>query len=173
MRSRHASPETFWQVIWYLSTKHVRFHLQKIVICSLWGELRSYYPVLSNVWLPFSIEIFVSFSIFEILLCTAAAIFCVGNGLSLTYLSVAPKFYSSSIPLNEIWSCLHSKYFGRLSHIYQLNIVRLHLWRSGIYSSWGGLRSHYTVCLRIWLPFSKKKIGKFYLWSSLWCSSNC
>ena len=54
--------------------------------------------------------------------------FCVGYGLNLLHLSKAPKFCSSSVPPNEVWPCSHLKYFVKLSHIYQLSIVRLHLW---------------------------------------------
>ena len=101
----------------------IKFYLQKFEVCTLWGELRSHYPLPRDLTAPFSLELLVSFSIFETLFCIAATInkpfLCVGNVLSLTYLSVASIFYSSSISLNGIWPCLHPKYFGKSSHIYQ------------------------------------------------------
>ena len=140
-----------------------------------WGHI---IPFSQSSDCSFSLEIFVSFSIFKILFCIAATIkkhfLCVGIELSLKYLSVAPKFYSSSNPLNEVWPSLHPKYFGKLSHIYQLNIVRLHLWRFGVLVHGGELRLHYPVCPGIWLPFPWKKFSKFhYFWNYLLCSSNC
>ena len=79
----------------------------------------------------------------------------------MTHVLVAPKFYNGPIPLNEVQPCLPSKYFGKLFDIYQLNIVRLHLWKLGIYSSWGKLRSHCPVFLGVRLAFPSKNFGKF------------
>ena len=136
--------------------------------------MRSSYPLFTQMFdCSFPLEILMVFIIFEILLCVAATIkniFCAGNGLSLTYLSVAPKFYSSLMPLNEVWPRLHPKYFGKLSHIYHLSIVRLYLWKIEVCRPWGELRSHYPIS---WLPFLWRKFGKFhYFWNSLLCSSN-
>ena len=72
------------------------------------------------------------------------------------------KFYNSLIPLNEIWPCLSLKYLGKLSDIYQLNIIRLRLWKIWVCSSWGELRSRYPVFLVVWLPFLPKDFGKFH-----------
>ena len=130
--------------------------------------------VFPEVWLPLLPRNNCKFQYFLNFFFTIKKHFlCVGNSLSLTYLSVVPKFNSSSIQLNEIWPCLHPKYFGKLSYIYELNIVRLHLWKFGACSSWGELRAHYHVCPGIWLPFPQKTFGKFhYFWNSLLCSSN-
>ena len=54
-------------------------------------------------------------------------IFSIKNGVELAHPSVAPKFHNSLIPLNEVRPHLPLKYFGKLSNIYQLNIVRLNL----------------------------------------------
>ena len=56
---------------------------------------------------------------------------------------------------------LFPKYFGKLSDIHQLNIIRLHLWKIWVCSSWGELRSHYPIFLGVWLPFLLRNIGKF------------
>ena len=114
---------------------------------------------------PFSKKMLISFIVFEILFHVTAStknIFCIGNGLNLPHLSVAPKFYNGPIPLNEAWPCLFIKYFSKLLHIYQLNILRLHLWKFGFCSSRGKLRSHYSVFLGVWLPFPPKNFGKVH-----------
>ena len=110
-------------------------------------------------------NILVNFIIFEVLFHVAVStqnLFCVRNGVELAYLSVVPKFYNSLIPLNEVWPHLPSKYFGKLSDIYQLNIVRLHLWKICVCSSWGELRPHYPVFLGVWGNFPLKNFGKFH-----------
>ena len=78
------------------------------------------------------------------------------------HFSGSPKFYNGPIPLNEVWPRLLPKHFGKLFDIYQLDIARLHLWKTGIFSSWGELRSHYPVFQGIWLPFPPKNFGKFH-----------
>ena len=113
---------------------------------------------------PFPQKILVSFVSFEIPLHVAAItknLFYVENGLYLHF-SGAPKFYNGTIPLNEVWPRLLPKYFGKLFDIYQLDIARLHLWKIGICSSWGELRSHYPVFQGVWLPFPPKNFGKFH-----------
>ena len=110
-------------------------------------------------------NILVNFIIFEVLFHVAVStqnLFCVRNGVELAHLSVVPKFYNSFIPLNEVWPHLPSKYFGKLSDIYQLNIVRLHLWKICVCSSWGELRPHYPVFLGVWGNFPLKNFGKFH-----------
>ena len=72
------------------------------------------------------------------------------------------KFYNSLIPLKRIWPCLSPKYFGKLSDIYQLNIIRPHLWKIWVSRSWGELRLHYPIFLAVGLPFPLKNIGKFH-----------
>ena len=74
------------------------------------------------------------------------------------------KFYNSLIPLNEGWLCLSPKYFGKLSNIYQLSIITLHLWKILVCSSLNESRSHYPVFvfLEVWLPFPPKNFGKFH-----------
>ena len=129
------------------------------------GWIRSHYPIWMGAWLSFPLNILVSFIIFEILFHVAAIIkniFCVKNGVKLAHLSVATKFYNGLISLNEIWPSLPPKYFGKLSDIYQLNIVRLHLWKIGVCSSWGELRSHYHVFLGVWLHFPPKTLSTFH-----------
>ena len=122
------------------------------------------------------LKILASFIIFEILFYVGAItkdIFCVKIDVKLAHLSVVPKFYNSLIPLNEVWPRLPPKYFGQLSEIYQLNIIRLHLWKLWVYSSWGKLRSYHTVLLGAWLLFPLKHFGKlYYFWNSLSCSRN-
>ena len=129
--------------------------------------MRSYCPVFLEVWLPLLPRNNCKFRYFLIFFCIAATIkrhfLCVGNSLSLTYLSVVPKFYSSSIPLNKVWPPLTPKYFGKLFDIYQLDIVRLHLWKIGVCSSWGELRSHYPIFLGVWLPFLPKILVSFVI----------
>ena len=128
-----------------------------------------------GVWLSFPLNILVSFIIFEILFHVAAIIkniFCVKNGVKLAHLSVATKFYNGLISLNEIWPSLPPKYFGKLSDIYQLNIVRLHLWKIWVRSSYGELRSHYPIFLGFWLPFLPNNFGKFHnFWLALLSAS--
>ena len=81
--------------------------------------------------------------------------------LNLAHLSVAQEFCISPIPLNDIWPCLPPKHFGKLPDIYQVNIVRHHLWKVGVCTLQGELRSHYPVFLGVWLPSSLKNFGKF------------
>ena len=98
------------------------------------------------IWLPLPKKILVSFIIFEILFyvtATSKNIFCVKDGVKLVHLSAALEFYNRLIPLNEVWPRLSPKYFGKLLHIYQIRIVRIHLWKSGVCIAWGDLRSHY------------------------------
>ena len=57
---------------------------------------------------------------------------------------------------------LFPKYFGKLSDIYQLNIIRPHLWKIWVCSSWGQLRSHYPVFLGSDCPFSLKILVSFH-----------
>ena len=125
----HIPPKYFGKSYDIFQLSIVRFHLQKNEICSLWGELRSHHPVLSEVWLSLLPRNICKFQYFWNYVLYSSnylkIVFCLGNGLRLTYLSVTPKFYSSSIPLCEIWRCLHPKYFGKLSHIYQIKIVKL------------------------------------------------
>ena len=55
---------------------------------------------------PFPKKLLVSFIIFEILFYVAATtknIFYVKIGVKLAQLSVTPKFYNITIPLNEVW----------------------------------------------------------------------
>ena len=139
----------------------------KFWACSSWGELRSHITPFS--WgsdCPFPLKILASFIIFEILFHVVAItknIFCAKNGVKLAHLSVAPKFYISLIPLNEVWPHLPPKCFGKLFDIYQQNTVRLHLWKIGVRSSsWGELRSHYPFFLGVWLPFPLKNFSKFH-----------
>ena len=75
---------------------------------------------------------------------------------------MAPKFCNSLIPLNEVWPRFPPKYFGKFFDIYQLNIVRLHLWKIWVCSSWGELKSPYPVFLWVWLLFPPKNFGKFH-----------
>ena len=89
-------------------------------------------------------------------------LFYIGNVLNLAHFSEAPKFYNVPISLNVVWPRLPPKYFGKLKQKYQLNIVRLHLWKIGVCSSWGELRSHYSVFLGVWLPFPPKNVDKFH-----------
>ena len=76
---------------------------------------------------------------------------------------MAPKCYHTLISLNEVWPCLPSKYFGKLFDIYQLDIVRLHLWKIGICSSWGELRSHYPFSWGSDCPFPLKILVSFII----------
>ena len=114
---------------------------------------------------PFLQKILINFIIFEVLFHVAVStknLFCVKNDVELAYLSVVPKFYNSLIPLNDVWPHLTPKYFGKLSDIYQLNIVRLHLWKIWVCSSWGELRPHYPTFLGVWRPFPLKNFGTFH-----------
>ena len=104
-------------------------HLQKIGSCSSWGVLRSHSLFARGSHCPFPLKILVSLIIFETLFYVAATtknIFCVNNGVKLAHISVAPKFYNSLIPLRSDHA-FPQKYFGKLLHIYQIIIVRLHL----------------------------------------------
>ena len=55
---------------------------------------------------------------------TTKNIFFVGNGVRLAHLSVIAERYNSSMRSHHAFT---PKYFSKLSHIYRLNIVRLHL----------------------------------------------
>ena len=58
-----------------------------------------------------------------------------------------------------LWPRLPPKSFGKLFDIYQLNIVRLYLWKIGVYSSWAELRSHYPFSWWSDCPFPLKNVG--------------
>ena len=117
-----------------------------------------------------------SFVIFDILFHVAATIknfFFVKNGVKLVPLTVAQTFYNNLIPLNEVWPRLRSKYFGKLFDIYQLNVVKLHLWKLGVCTSWGKLKSHYPVFLGGLPALSPKKIlvSFIFFWLTLLSAS--
>ena len=167
MRSDHVSlpPKYFGKLSNIYQLNIVRLHLWKVWFCSLWVELRSHDSFSRGFDCSFPLKLLASFIIFEILFHVAAIIkntFHVKNGIELTHLSVAPKFYNSLVPLNEVWLHLPPEYFGKLSYIYQLSIVRLHLWKIWLCRSWGELRSHYPIFLGAWRPFPSKNFGKFH-----------
>ena len=144
-------------------------------IWNLWGKLRLYYHVFPEVWSVLALNKFGKFYHFynsHLLAGTTQIIFLVGNGISLAHVSVIAKRYNSPMR-HEVWPCLHSKYFGKLSHLYHLSIIRLRLWKFGACSSWAELRPHYPISLGFWLPFLPKKFGTFcYFWNPVSSSSN-
>ena len=120
---RYNSPHEVWPCLhskYFDKLSHiyglniVRMHLQKIGSCSSWGVLRSHSLFARGSHCPFPLKILVSLIIFETLFYLAATIkniFCVNYGVKLAHISVAPKFYNSLIPLNEVWPCLSLKIF--------------------------------------------------------------
>ena len=97
---------------------------------------------------------------------TTQIIFLVGNGISLAHVSVIAKRYNSPMR-HEVWPCLHSKYFGKLSHLYHLSIIRLRLWKFGACSSWAELRPHYPFPWESDCPFSQKSLVRFVIFEIL------
>ena len=120
------------------SAKNLRFAANEVN----WGHITSF------SWRSdclFSLEMFVSFSIFKILFYIVAIIkkyFFVYEKAWHTF--QWHQIYSSLTRLNEVWPCLHSRYFDKLPDIYQVNIVRfwVKIW---VCTSWDELRSHYPV----------------------------
>lgn len=94
-------------------------------------------------------------------------LFCVKIGVKLAHLSVASKFHNTLIPLSEVWSLLSSKHYGKLLHIYKISVVRIHLWKLGVYITWGDLRFSWEYAC----PFSLKILVSCH--RKLLYSSNC
>ena len=46
-------PKYFGKLSDFHQLNIIRLHLLNIWVCSLWGELRSHYPIFLGVWLPF------------------------------------------------------------------------------------------------------------------------